>query len=207
MPTELIKDGWVKQHSVYPDGWWLKQYWESTEGSQRDAIIRGLEELGAFGSVLEVGCNTGPNLRRIHQRWPSVELSGMDIHGGAVQFGRSAAAAEGWHWAGYVGDLRDLWTLGADAADVVLSCYALAYLDPQDIAGALGACIRAARRAVVLCEPMVLGEEPELFLPPGKGNVPEYLYDYGSRLAGWDLQVSPIEPAHGRLTHVLTLKK
>jgi len=204
IPTEALKDRWVTQDRVYPDDWWLTKYWGDTEGSHRDAIIRALEQLDGVASVLEVGCNTGPNLRRIHARWPLVDLAGMDIHPGAIQFGRAQAQEEGWHFAGYVGDLRELGLLGEDAADVVLSCYALAYLDPRDIQAVLEACVRAARRAVVLCEPMVLDGD-EQFSP---GGVPEYAYDYGKRLAGLGtLKVSQVEPPHGRLTHVLSLTK
>src|SRR5258708_2054424 len=107
-PTESLKGRWQTQDRSYPDQWWLKQYWNSTDGSHRDGIITALDRVGDFESVLEIGCNTGPNLRRIHQHWPRMDLLGMDIHPGAIRFGTAAAREEGWHWAGYVGDLRDV---------------------------------------------------------------------------------------------------
>jgi len=96
MPTELLKDGWAAQDQVYEPGAWVQRYWDSTDGSHRDAIIRSLESVGPVASVLEIGCNAGPNLRRIHARWPAMELYGMDIHPGAIRYGRERARDEGW---------------------------------------------------------------------------------------------------------------
>lgn len=211
MPTELLKDGWVAQDQVYQPGWWLKRYWESTEGSHRDHIIKALEcRVGSFDSVLELGCNTGPNLRRIHQRWPRVALSGMDIHAEAIRYGRVHAAYEGWEWAGYVGDLRALGDLGL-SADVVLSCYSL-YVDPRDINTVLAAALACAKKALILCEPMVVGaDQDEIYVRPSQGVVPEYHYNLQGRVArlpgAHTSYLDPITPPHQRLQYVLTVLK
>ena len=210
MPTELLKDGWVAQDAVYPEGWWLERYWNSTEGRQRDAIIRAMEQLPDFTSVLEVGCNAGPNLRRVHRRWPLAELAGMDIHAGAIRYGRAMARAEGWAWTGYAGDLRELGLLGDGIADIVLTCYALAYLDPRDIDAVLRAALACAKRALIICEPGT-GEE-EAYLPPGERNVAEYHFNYPMRLVRLPgphsaIRTAPITPPEGRLTRVVTLLK
>lgn len=212
IPTEMLKDAWKTQDRMYADQWWLKKYWTSTEGAHRDAIIRALEGVADVTSVLEIGCNTGPNLRRIHARWPSVDLMGMDIHPGAIRYGRARAHEEGWHWAGYCGDLRELDLLGNDVADVVLTCYSLAYLDPRDIDQALAAALACARRALIICEPMVLMGQPEKYAPPHPGVVPEYHFSYQDRLVRLDgahraLPEQPIQPPEGRLTHILTVLK
>ncbi len=209
MPTELIKDGWLVQDQVYEEWWWFNKYWDSTQGSQRDAIIGAMEGVGDFGSVLEIGCHVGPNLRRIHQRWPTVDLLGMDIHPGAIQFGREHAAAEGWHWAGYPGDLRELGLLGAGVADVVLSCYSLAYLDPRDIDAVLAAALACATKAVIVCEPMVV-EGEEFYVPPGPKTVAEYHYHYISRLSDLGncrVTLTPLIPPHARLNALVTALK
>lgn len=207
MPTELLKDQWQAQDQVYEERAWYARYWESTGGSQRDAIIRALEHVGAVGSVLEIGCNTGPNLRRIHQRWPGVALSGMDIHAGAIAYGRAAAEAEGWTWTGTVGDLRELGRLEL-TADVVLSCYALAYLDPRDIDTVLAAALAGATTALVICEP---GNGDEAYVPPGSHNVAEYHFNYQARVArlpgAYTCLREPITPPHQRLQSVLTVLK
>jgi len=212
-PTESLKDSWIVQHDVYPGDWWVEKYWNDTEGSHRDAIVRTLEMLPHFTSLLEVGCNTGPNLRRIHQRWPACDLLGMDIHPGAIKYGQLQAKAEGWQWLGYQGDLRDLHLLGKGMADVVLSCYALAYLDPRDIDGVLAAMLAAARQAVVICEPMVDRITVEEYATP-KSGVPEYHYAYQDRVARLygphrapEMTMSEVAPAHHRLKHVLTVLK
>jgi hypothetical protein len=134
----------------------------------------------------------------------------MDIHPAALKYGQDAARAEGWSWAGYCGDLRDLHLLGPAVADVVLSCYALAYLDPRDIDAVLAAALACATTALILCEPGE-GTSPEVYLPPGPTNVAEYQYDYRTRLEaipGWtSMQAVPITPPHGRLNAVLTVTK
>lgn len=210
MPTELLKDAWQHQETVYPDQWWYKKYWESTDGSHRDAIILALERVGEFSSVLEVGCNTGPNLRRIHMRWPRADLMGMDIHSGAINYGRARAKEEGWYWTGYAGDLRDLGLLGADIADVVLSCYSLAYLDPRDIVQAVKDLYGMARKALVIAEPMVPQGEPIKYAGPRPGVVPEYHHPYLDLLATLgpkSMEILPIQPPEGRLSHCLVVVK
>jgi SAM-dependent methyltransferase len=208
MPTELLKDTWQTQDQVYPEQWWFTKYWESTDGSHRDAIITALEHVGPFSSVLELGCNTGPNLRRIHQRWPGVALVGLDIHAGALAYGRAAAEADGWAWTGVVGDLRELGRL-EQHADVVLSCYSLAYLDPRDIDAALAAALACAKTALIICEPGAGGQE--VYVPPGPKNVAEYHYNYLKRLHALPGTVAvvifPITPPHVRLHTVLTVLK
>ena len=132
----------------------------------------------------------------------------MDIHPAALKYGQDAAAAEGWRWAGYCGDLRELHLLGPNVADEVLSCYALAYLDPRDIDAVLAAALACANTALILCEPGD-GASPEAYLPPGAKNVAEYHYNYLGRLAampGWASATSaPIMPPHGRVQSVLTV--
>lgn len=209
VPTETLKDAWQIQHTVYEGDWWVERYWNATEGPHRDAVIRALATVAPFSSVLEVGCNAGPNLRRIHARWPRVDLLGMDIHDGALKYGQRAARAEGWAWAGYCGDLRDLHLLGADIADVVLTCYSLAYLDPRDIVEVLDACLAAARSALIIAEPMALAGEPAKYAPPMPGVVPEYHHPYQDLLAqrGLESTMLPITPPENRLAHVLIVRR
>jgi hypothetical protein len=207
--TETLKDIWTHQDRVYAKDAWLETYWTSTKGPHRDAIITALEGLDGFDSVFEAGCNAGPNLRRIHARWPGVDAMGMDIHREAIRYGRAAARAEGWSWAGYVGDLRELGLLGENIADVVLTCYSLAYLDPRDIDTVLAAALACATRALVIAEPMAFDLTEELFIREG---VPEYHYAYPERLArlcgplvtSW---VVPVEAPENRVQQVLVVQK
>lgn len=215
MPTELIKDCWTVQDRVYPDGWWLKKYWESTHGPHRDTIIRALEMCPDWHTLFEVGCNVGPNLRRIHQRWPQADLAGMDVHAGSIAYGRKQAKEEGWYWSGYCGDVRDVGLIGPAAADVILSCYTLAYLDPRDIYKVLGDLLTSARTAVVIAEPQVGRGEEIRYAAPRRGVIPEYHHGYQDVVEGlreaqgasWKTFLLPVHPPEGRLQTVLVVLK
>ena len=46
---------------------WIQDYILSVNHPHRDVILKGLQTFGKIESVLEIGCNTGPNLKRIHE--------------------------------------------------------------------------------------------------------------------------------------------
>jgi hypothetical protein len=108
-----------------------------------------------------------------------------------------------------VGDLRELGLLGENIADVVLTCYSLAYLDPRDIDSVLAAALACATRALVIAEPMAFDLSQEVFIPQG---VPEYHYAYpervarlcGSQVSSW---IVPVEAPENRVRQVLVVHK
>jgi cyclopropane fatty-acyl-phospholipid synthase-like methyltransferase len=132
----------------------------------RDLVIQGLRLLRPFTRVLEIGCNAGPMLRRIHREWPGLHLAGMDVNREAVNHGLAAARSEGWEWDAYAGDFTAGLRALTEPYDVVVSCYALAYAGPEQIDGVMAEVARLARGGVVLAEPMIRGPSRRLETHP-----------------------------------------
>lgn len=134
---------------------WIANYQGSVDSRQRTAIVEAVRNLGAE-TVFEVGCHCGPNLIRLARDLPGVSCLGLDASREAVEAGR--------RWAREVG-LTDrvqlnigtlpgsVEALPTGSADVVVSCYCLAYLDERDIDQVLFELGRLSTTAVILVEP------------------------------------------------------
>jgi len=154
--TEAIGDWWARDRGA-DTARWVANYQQSLGGRQRTALLEIIKALTAE-TVLEVGCHCGPNLMRFATECPTLRMIGIDISPDAVTAGRAWSVARGvsdrvQFNVGRVPEALD--RLPAGSADVVLSCYTLAYLAPADLDAALYAMGRVARRAVVVAEPMV----------------------------------------------------
>jgi len=161
---------------------WVATYWNDDRSPRRDHIIEVLRSsFGAPSSVLDVGCNAGPNLRRVAAEFPGCHLSGFDINQEAI-----TAAVERFSELGIpvelsVGSFYDvLPRIDTDSIDVVLSSYALAYVPPANLREVLAELVRIARRGLVLAEPMTFGTTR----PAGVLTVPwhDWRHDYAAVL-------------------------
>ncbi len=66
-------------------GSWIDEYVASVNHPHRTLILEALKEFPGFQSLLEVGCNAGPNLLRIREAYPKARLMGIDVNYDAVQ--------------------------------------------------------------------------------------------------------------------------
>ena len=147
MNAQATATAWWANHPVDPA--WMARYAESGGQPHRALVVAALKRLKPWTSLWEIGCHCGPMLGAVQAAFPEAMMGGCDVNAGAVE------AARAWlpsvvHGAfpGVTADLPD------QSIDVVLSCYALAYLSPEQIGVALGEAARLARMAVVICEPM-----------------------------------------------------
>jgi hypothetical protein len=137
---------------------WITNYQKSLRTRHRDVIVDIVRDLPAVTSVLEVGSHCGPNLVRLAQEFPAIEqLSGVDVNADAITAGIRWVHGLGLSERiglspGRVPDATS--ALPDGCVDVVLSCYALAYIAPQDLDTVLYEMGRLARTAIVLAEPM-----------------------------------------------------
>jgi len=139
--------------------------WHAIHQPHRQVLVEALKKLPPFETLLEIGSNAGPNLRLIHDAFPDVDLTGLDVSGvdyDAAKFAELDRRGElaGKGRVGFVEgpipeSLRSL-----HPTDVVLSCYALAYVTPKDFAETMFAITEIAQRAIVLAEPMVVVGDP-----------------------------------------------
>lgn len=188
---------------------WIANYQNSLNSRHRTVLVETVRGLEGVTSVLEVGSHCGPNLVRLAKDLPGLtQLTGVDVNAEAV------AAGQGWmHRLGLdervqlvQGRIPDATqSLASGCVDVVLSCYALAYIAPADLDGVLYEMGRLARRAVILAEPMSGG----IPRPPSLSDYQEWAHDYQSAskwLATWRgtrIGFVPVSPPVDRLERVL----
>lgn len=144
---------------------WVANYQKSLKVRHRDLIVETVQSLGDVTSVLEVGSHCGPNLVRLAMDCPHLtQLTGLDVNGDAISAGirwvDGLRLSERVHLE--VGRMPEATSgLPDGCVDVVLSCYALAYIAPQDLDAMLYEMGRLSRRAVILAEPMTDGVKAE----------------------------------------------
>jgi SAM-dependent methyltransferase len=168
---------------------WVETYWSDVGSPRRDCIIDALRtSFGAPESVLEVGCNAGPNLRRIATEFPGCRLVGFDINQEAIEGAARRFAELGIETELSVGSYYDvLPTIVSGSIDVVLTSYALAYVPTTNLPDVLADIVRIARSGLLLAEPLAF----DAARPAGVLTVPWYdwRHDYAAALAG--VGVSP----------------
>jgi SAM-dependent methyltransferase len=135
---------------------WVEGYWGDDHSPRRDQIVDQLRlTFGAPSSVLDVGCNAGPNLRRIAAEFPSCRLVGFDINDEAIAGARERFSELGLAAELSVGSYYDvLPATPSDSVDVVITSFSLAYVPPAHLAEVLGELIRIARWGIILAEPL-----------------------------------------------------
>jgi predicted O-methyltransferase YrrM len=188
---------------------WIANYQNSLKGRQRTAIVEIVKGLSGVTSVLEVGCHCGPNLIRLAQELPGIEqLTGVEINADAVKAGQRWVEHEGLQdrvsiVEGRVPDKTDI--LPSECVDVVLSCYALAYIAPTDLDAVLYDVGRLAKRAVILAEPMP-GSTPRA---ASLTDYQEWVHDYQAASKwiptwrGMTQTIVPVTPPIDRLQGIL----
>lgn len=206
--TLIAGDWWARPRGTDAPAW-IAQYQQSVSHRHRTAIVEQVQALGAE-TLLEVGCHCGPNLMRLAKDCPTLQMLGVDVNAEAVRAGqqwmRTAGLSERVKLS--VGRMPEaLMGLPTGSVDVVLSCYALAYIAPGDIDAVLYEMGRIAAKAVVLAEPI-----------PGPGQAlekraltgySEWVHDYSTAtqwIATWRgmrLSTTPVTPPVDRLNAVL----
>ena len=194
MPTniqEAIHEFWTSDKSS------PERMWDSWEDPHRKQILTALSCLPPFTSLYELGAGCGPNLRLIHYYRRQTKLAGFDTNPGHVAFARERGL-EITH-----GDFPQA---PGEEWDVALSCYALAYVEPEiakDTIAAIGS------KALVLFEPTALIEP---FAQPGlyQLGVPTFAHDYLSMLrdTGWRIHWRwPLYPHHQGLNVIVVAER
>ena len=100
-----------------------EQMWESWQAPHRAMILVALSCLPDVISLYEVGCGSGPNLRLLqkHRHW--LALGGSEPCPGMAVFASEQL--------GILIDQTALPDGPTTTWDVILSCYTMAYLDPE----------------------------------------------------------------------------
>ena len=140
----------TKQHEKY---WrdrkidWKKEYFDTHDHPHRQLIINELKRV-KFGSLLEVGCASGPNLHRIKQEFPGVQIGGVDISQDAIDVAKKLLPANA------ILDVQraDQLMFGDKSVDVIISDMALIYLNLRKLKECLRRMRLIGRKKIILCE-------------------------------------------------------
>jgi len=158
--TTSYEKEWQERHesAPYSGDWdekdedWVKGYWNSIDHPHREYLIQVIADLNP-SSVLEVGCNCGPNLRMLAERLPGSQLFGIDINQESIEKGNEWMKAEGIanvHLE--VGKADDLSRYPYSLFDVVFTDAVLIYIGPDKIEEVLQGLVRVAGKSVLLLE-------------------------------------------------------
>ncbi|MCK9370400.1 class I SAM-dependent methyltransferase [Candidatus Dojkabacteria bacterium] len=122
---------------------WVSEYWGSQAHPHRSLITEALVRIGDFGSLLEVGCNCGPNLQQIRNKYPKTKLYGIDASPVAVEKGQRLFGTEI--------QLGTADKLPVDV-DVILSDAVLIYAEPDYFKKIAEEFSKKAKKAIILVE-------------------------------------------------------
>ena len=171
--------------------------WDSWKDQHRAQILQAIRLLDV-GTVYEIGCGSGPNLRLLRDYFPKMFLSGSEPNTDLRN-----------HCSKYFPcDDLTLPDVPNKSFDCVLSVYTLAYV--ENVGKILWDLYNAGNKYLVLVEPTA-GFHP--FDKPGlyQGHaMPSYVHDYLalSKDAGWSVQWRwPIIPHYQGLNCTLILTR
>ena len=134
------------------DNEWVIGYWESRNHPHRSFLADTIS-LYHPTSVLEVGCNCGPNLYQLAKRLPQAQLVGVDINVAAVDAGNQFLLRAGITNAKLTAaKARDLSILPSGYYDIVFTDAVLIYVGPRDIEETVKQMLRIASKVVVVLE-------------------------------------------------------
>lgn len=193
---------------------WIEGYQSSLNHRHR-LVISGIVKDLQPETLLEVGCHCGPNLVRLGYELPQLSMIGIDVNAEAIEAGKNWIAGLGLSsriqlHAGRVPERTS--QLPSGCVDVVLSCYALAYLAPIDLDAVLYELGRLATKAIVLAEPQV-SDRPTAQWVRSLSGYSEWQHNYvnASRWIGtWrgmTLQAVPVSPPVDKLNAVLVARR
>lgn len=127
---------------------WEKDYASTPNHPHRDLIIERLKKI-RFKSLMEIGCNAGPNLLRIQEEFPKAQLGGIDINADAIATAQRLLPK--WKLSLEVRSADNIF-FSSKSIDVILTDALLIYIGGEKINKVLSEIKRMARNYVIFCE-------------------------------------------------------
>lgn len=139
---------------------WVLDYWDSREHSHRTFLLEKIAGFSPVASVLEIGCNCGPNLYLVARRFPDSRIHGIDINPEAIQKGRELLAGAGiTNISLSINKADELGQFPDKSFDVVFTDAVLIYIGRDKIRKVMAGMVRVARKGLVLLERYDFGPE------------------------------------------------
>jgi ubiquinone/menaquinone biosynthesis C-methylase UbiE len=160
--TKISENEWATRHlrgaGRSRDDWgkgcddWIEGYWNSQSHPHRSFLVNTISKFNP-SSILEVGCNCGPNLYLLARRFPDAEIVGVDINPEAIQRGKELLKREGISNITLLeGKADDLGRFQDKSFDVVFTDAILIYIGQDKIRRAVSEMLRVGSKALVLIE-------------------------------------------------------
>ncbi len=145
---------WLWRHRHVGKGRsWTESYTVSLDHPHRFFLIDRIRTYAPFQSVLEIGCNTGPNLFLLSGLFPEARFYGIDINPQAVRDGRRWLQEKGLGNVSLeVGKADDLSHFSDKSIDIVFTDAILIYVGADKIDKVISEIKRVARKAVIFLE-------------------------------------------------------
>lgn len=144
---ERIRDDWGRGSSD-----WIKSYRNSMDHPHRQILIDIISKHNPL-SILEIGCNCGPNLYLLGKKFPGAEIRGVEINPLAVQKGNEWLEQDGISNVkildGKAGELRQFQD---KSFDIVFTDAVLIYIGPDKIKEVIMDLVRITSCALILVE-------------------------------------------------------
>lgn len=173
-----VEHQWKLTSQHRPD--WVNIYRASKYAAFRIPFHDALAHVGAFSTVLDLGCNCGALMPTLQSVMPDVRVYGIDIGEAAIVAAKQDYPQHTW-LCGSVIEWLPL--LARRRFDLVTAASALSTLTPEDIGQVLND-IGAVTNWLVLQEPT-----PTVRVPAGPTTapIPEWAHDYDTMLSarGW----------------------
>ncbi len=161
--TKAREKEWAERHLYKGNDWgnnrhagnndeWVMGYWDSQGHNHRHLL---LEKIASYSpnSILEIGCNCGPNLYLIAKQFPSMKIEGIDINPKAIELGRELLISEGISNVKLsIGKADELEQFNDKEFDIVFTDAVLIYIGKDKIRKVIQEMLRVARKAVILME-------------------------------------------------------
>jgi len=162
--TKAQENRWARRHLNKSKDWnliphtdgedeWVTGYWDSRDHGHRAFLLEKISAYLPFSSMLEVGCNCGPNLYLLTRKYPYVNLCGVDINPRAIEKGNELLRAEGISTVRLsVAKADDLSQFADKSFNVTFTNSLLMYIGPDKIRQVITEMLRVTRTALVLLE-------------------------------------------------------
>jgi SAM-dependent methyltransferase len=130
-------------------GGWIEEYVQSTTHPHRNLIVDVVGKCEPFETVFEIGCNAGPNILKIRDKFnlKDSNLYGIDLNKDSIDRAKEWMPAVNWE----VGSVLDL-PYESKSMNLVLLDACLMYVDDKEIGRAMSEIDRVAKRSIVICD-------------------------------------------------------
>ncbi len=163
---------WEERHLHEGEDWAIKDYWDVRDHPATHLLLKKIETFYPFSSILEIGCNCGPNLYLIAKKFPTVKAKGIDINSAAIQKGNELLLKERvLNVELLVGKAYDLKMFSNKSFDIVFTKAVLVHIGPTKIKKVIEEMLRIARRKLILIEQYCESEKDD---PEGFGVRTDY---------------------------------